>query len=124
VSFQKGSVLLGPLADLQLHLQAVRGNRATPDGIKKLDYFLDRSNSANVATYTRESDRVVKFIQAISRATGGTTAVPESTELSRKIEQLPYSATETKLGDHGFERITRSSFGQFATLIPLLFPER
>jgi hypothetical protein len=124
VSFQNGSVLIGPLADLQLHLQAVRGNRATPDGFKKLDYFLDRSNSANVATYTRESDRVMKFIQAISRAGGGTTGVPESTELSRKIELLPYSATETKLGDHGFERVTRSSFGQFATLIPLLFPER
>ena len=66
----------------------------------------------------------MKFVQAISRASGGTTADRESTELSRKIEQLPYSATETTLGDQGLERITRSSFGQFATLVPLLFPER
>jgi hypothetical protein len=124
VSFLKAMVLIGPPADLQLHLQAARNNHAAPDRIKKLEHFLGRSNSASVVTYTRESDRVVKFIQAISRASGGTGAARESTELSRKIEQLPYSATETKLGDQGFERITRSSFGQFATLVPLLFPEQ
>jgi len=124
VSFLKARVLIGPPADLQLHLQAATGNRATPDQVKKLEYFLGRSNSASVVTYTRESDRVRKFVQAISRANGGTTAARESTELSRKIEQLPYSATETTLGDQGLERITRSSFGQFATLIPLVFPEQ
>ncbi len=124
VSFLKDSVLIGPPADLQQHLQAATGNRATPDQIKKLERFLGRSNSASVVTYTRESNRVMKFVQAISRASGGTTAARESTELSRKIEQLPYSATETMLGDQGLERITRSSFGQFATLVPLLFPDR
>ncbi len=124
VSFLKARVLIGPPADLQLHLQAATGNRATPDQVKKLEYFLGRSNSASVVTYTLESDRVRKFVQAISRANGGTTAARESTELSRKIEQLPYSATETTLGDQGLERITRSSFGQFATLIPLVFSEQ
>jgi len=124
VGFQKGMVLLGPPTDLQLHLEALTRHRVIPDGTKKLDHFLDRSNSASVATYTRESDRVMNFIEAITRASGGTTALRESTELSRKIDQLPYSATETRLGDHGFERITRSSFGQFATLVPLLFPDR
>lgn len=124
VGFQKGWVLIGPPTDLQLHLQAAKGNLGATDTIEKMDHFLDRSNSASVATYARESDRVMDFIQAITRASGGTTAVRESTEISRKIYQLPYSATETRLGDHGFERITRSSFGQFATLVPLLFPER
>lgn len=123
VSFLKARVLIGPPADLQLHLRAATGNRATPDRIKKVEHFLGRSNSASVVTYTRESDRVMKFVQAISRASGGTIAARESTELSRKIEQLPYSATETTLGDQGLERITRSSFGQFASLVPLLFPE-
>ncbi len=123
-SFLRGKVLIGPPADLQQHLQAARGNATTPDANKKLEHFLGRSNSASVATYTQEGDRVLKFIQAISRASGGTTSGRESPELSRKIDQLPYSATETRLGDHGFERITRSSFGQFATLVPLLFPER
>jgi hypothetical protein len=130
VSFLKGMVLIGPPTDLQLYLQAATTNRTTPDGIRKLEHFLARSNSASVVSYTREGDQVMKFIQAIYRASGETTGAGESTdlsrsaELSRKIEQLPYSATETKLGDHGFERITRSSFGQFATLVPLLFPER
>ncbi|MDQ3668522.1 MAG: hypothetical protein M3410_18505 [Acidobacteriota bacterium] len=124
VGFLKTTVLIGPPADLNLHLQAATGNRATPERIKKLEYFLDRSNSASVVTYTRESDRVVKFVQAVSRASGGTTGGRDSIELSRKTEQLPYSATETSLGDQGLERITRSSFGQFATLVPLLFPDQ
>lgn len=124
VSFLKSRVLIGPPADLLLLLQAATGNNATPDQIKKLEHFLDRSNSANVVTYARESDRVMKFVQAISRAGGGTMAARESTELSRKIDQLPYSATETTLSDQGLERITRSSFGQFATLVLLLFPEQ
>lgn len=124
VSFHKARVLIGPLADLQLHLQAAAGNHAAPERVEKLEHFLGRSNSGSVVTYTREADRVTKFVEAIARASGDTTAAHQSTELSRKIEQLPYSATETSLGDQGLERITRSSFGQFATLIPLLFPER
>jgi hypothetical protein len=143
VSFFKGMVLLGPPADLQLYLQSAAtssstatSNLAGSEGVKKLEHFLPRSNSASVVTYTRENDQVLKFIQSISRASRGTTVTSESTaageppaaadpsELSRKVEQLPYSATETALGDDGFERTTRSSFGQFATLIPLLFPER
>jgi hypothetical protein len=123
VSFLKGRVLIGPPADLRLHFQAAIGTPETTDRLKKLEHFLGRSNSSSVVTYTRESDRNMKFVQAISRASGGT-AARESTELSRKIEQLPYSATETTLGDQGLERITRSSFGQFATLVPLLFPEQ
>ena len=124
VSFMKGMVLIGPPADLRMHLQAATGNRASSDRIERLEHFLARSNSASVVTYTRETDQVMKFVQAIFRASGDAPATRESTELSRKIEQLPYSATETTLGDQGLERTTRSSFGQFATLIPLLFPER
>ena len=124
VSIFKSRVLIGPPADLQQHLHAATTNRATPEDLKRFEHFLDRSNSANVVTYTQESDRVMKFMQAISRASAGPTAGRESIELSRKIQQLPYSATETTLGNQGLERITLSSFGQFATLVPLLFPER
>lgn len=124
VSFLKGRVLIGPPEDLRLYLEAATGNQATPDRIKKLEHFLSRSSPANVVTYTRDTDQVMKFVQAIARASGGTTASGESTELSLKIAELPYSATETTLGDQGLERITRSSFGQFATLVPLLFPDR
>ncbi|MCM3904793.1 MAG: hypothetical protein ND866_24110 [Pyrinomonadaceae bacterium] len=124
MSFLKGRVLIGPPEDLQLYLEAATGNQATPDRIKKLEHFLGRSTSANVVTYTRDTDQVMKFVRAIARAGGGTTADREATELSLKIAQLPYSATETTLGDQGLERITRSPFGQFATLVPLLFPER
>lgn len=124
VSFLKGRVLIGPPSDLQLYLQAAQGNQDAPDQLRKLEHFSARSNSASVVTYTRDGERIMRFVQAISRASGGTTPARDSTELSRKIQQLPYSATETTLGDQGLERVTRSSLGQFATLVPLLFPEQ
>jgi hypothetical protein len=122
VSFFKGWVMIGPPADLKVCLEA--SGRTTLDQSKRLERFLGRANSASVVTYSRESDQVTKFVQAISRAGSSASPLGESTELARKIEQLPYAATETTLGDQGLERITRSSFGQFATLVPLLFPER
>jgi hypothetical protein len=40
------------------------------------------------------------------------------------VAKLPYSATETTLGELGFERVTKSPLGQFSTLLPLLIPEK
>jgi hypothetical protein len=123
VSFYQARILIGPPADLRLYVQALTSSSSATGRVEKLEHFLDRSNSANVVTFTRDSERVVEFVQAIARA-GGAISPVQSTELSLKIEHLPYSATATTLGDHGLVRITRSSFGQFATLLPLVFPER
>jgi hypothetical protein len=66
----------------------------------------------------------MEFVRAIVRAAGRNALPAEYNEFSRKSRLFPYAATETNLTPEGFERITRSSFGQFATLVPLLFPER
>jgi len=121
VSFLGGRVLIGPSDDIKLHLQD--GNNPSQRN-KNLDHFLNRSESANVVTYTEDSDRIMEFVRAVVSADGRNALPAEYNEYSRKTRMFPYAATETNLTAEGFERITRSSFGQFATLVPLLFPEQ
>ena len=126
VSFLNGKVLIGAREDLQRCLEAAARKPAiAPENrLEKLEHFLPRSNSASVVTYARDGERALNFLRAITRASGSSTAGGESIELLRKIEELPYSATNTTLSEQGLERRTRSSFGQFATIVPLLFPDR
>lgn len=80
------------------------------------------SNEACVLTYANDSERVRGFVSAVVAAGGGTALWSEKAE--QDLRSLPYSATETNLEEHGIVRITRSSLGQFSTLLPLVFPER
>jgi hypothetical protein len=88
----------------------------------KMTYFLSSPASGNVVTYANDGDRVRNFVSAIISAKDGPTQTPE--HLEESIARLPYSSTETTLGDRGIERITRSPLGQFSTLVPLLFPQQ
>ena len=92
------------------------------ENLRKMTYFLSSPASGNVVTYTDDGDRVRNFVSAIILAKEGTTQPPE--HLEESIARLPYSSTETTLGDRGIERITRSPLGQFSTLVPLLFPQQ
>ncbi len=126
VSFVDGKILIGPLEDVRTCIQAAQGKQANPlrDGNDKPERFPRLSNSPGVVTYTKDGERVLGFVRTIARANGSLGLVRDSTDLKRRIEELPYSTTETTLGDNGVERRTRSSFGQFSTLVPLLFPDQ
>ncbi len=43
--------------------------------------------------------------------------------LARALDKLPYAVSATILSDGGFEKTTRSSFGQFGTLAAQFAPE-
>jgi hypothetical protein len=66
----------------------------------------------------------MNFLRTIVRMSGARGVTSESSELMDKLDGLPYSATETTLGEQGLERRTQSSFGQFGALLPLLIPDR
>ncbi len=78
--------------------------------------------AAPIITYTNDSDRVRSFILSIIG--GKSQSASNSAQFELALATLPYSTTETILGDQGIERITRSPLGQFSTLLPLLFPQR
>lgn len=125
VNFVNGYVLIGSAEDVRRWSQVLRQSEVTPTKeFQKMTHFVSSSRPACVVTYTNDSDRVRNFISAIARAQGKPSIVTEPSEVHSTFEDLPFSVTETILDDQGVDRRTRSSFGQFGTLITLLFPEK
>ncbi|HET6669536.1 MAG TPA: hypothetical protein VFH15_04815 [Pyrinomonadaceae bacterium] len=112
VHYQSGYVLMGSADDVQSCLQATNE--------PKLKHF-GGEPSATIVTYSDDSPRVADFISALARAQN-TTAKLDGDPQANQALQLPYAVTETSLSDSGLERRTRSPFGQFSALVPLLFP--
>lgn len=123
-SFIDDSIVIGSPADVRRYTEARRLNATllAEEDLKGMNFFLPSANSANILTYTKDSDRVHRFISAIIAARGTATVAPASIE--EALANLPYSVTETALLDSGLERVTRSPLGQFSTLLPLIVPEQ
>ena len=112
VHYQGGYVLMGSADDVQTCLHATSE--------EKLKHF-GSEPTATIVTYSDDSQRVADFISAIARAQNTTTKVNGEAQM-RLVLQLPYAVTETSLSESGLDRRTRSPFGQFSALVPLLFP--
>jgi len=85
-------------------------------------FLIPLSTEACILTYSKDTDRVRTFVSTVLEARGIPVRWSDQTE--HLLTQLPYAATETTLHEQGIERVTRSSLGQFSTLLPLVFPER
>lgn len=112
VHYQSGYVLMGSADDVQTCLQATSE--------QKLKHF-GSEPTATIVTYSDDSQRVADFISAIVRAQNTMAKVDGAAQM-RQLVQLPYAVTETSLSESGLDRRTRSPFGQFSALVPLLFP--
>jgi hypothetical protein len=120
--FVDGAVAIGSAPDLARYVEKVIStstNQSTPSQQIRPSSSSDR---ACVLTYTNDTERVWTFVSTVVSAKGSRALRSDRTE--EVLRSLPYSATETNLGEHGIVRVTRSSLGQFSTLLPLVFPER
>lgn len=124
VSFVNEFVVIGAPADVRRYVEAMQVNPTvlSAEKLKRMAFFVLTSSTANIVTYTNDGDRVRRFISTTISAKGGPPVATERIE--EALADLPYSATETTLGDHGIERLTRSPLGQFSTFLPLLLPEQ
>lgn len=123
-SFIDDFIVIGSPADVRRYTEARRLNSPllAEEDLKRMNVFGHSASSANVVSYTKDRDRVHRFISTIVAARGTTTVAPGRIE--EALANLPYSVTETALIDRGIERVTRSPLGQFSTLLPLLVPEQ
>jgi hypothetical protein len=115
----KDLVVMGPPADVRGYSENLTTTKNDKDE-RKITFFVPLSSPASIVTYTDDSDRIASFVSAVLAAKGSRSVGP----FESMVAKLPYSATETILGDRGFERVTKSPLGQFATLLPLVIPAK
>jgi hypothetical protein len=122
-SLSQNFVVLGAPVELRRYLAAggTSGNRLDAERLKRMRFFATLG-SASVVTYTNDASRVRRFFATLISTRGE--PAPPSTNIDSGLSGLPYSVTETALGDNGIERTTRSPLGQFSALLPLLIPEQ
>ena len=118
------SIVTGSSPDVRRYLQLRENSAAlmSADNLRRMTSFFSPPVTSNIVTYTNDGDRVRSFMAAVISAKGRSTESSEQFEAA--IATLPYSITETTLGDRGIERTTRSPLGQFSTLLPLILPQR
>jgi hypothetical protein len=124
VILNKDFVVLGAPSDVRRYFEDTKLNGMTMKGdhTSRVTFFVPQSSSANIVSYTDDSDRVGSFIST-ALATKGVQSL-KSGQIELMVAELPYSATETTLGERGFERVTKSPLGQFSALLPLLIPDK
>jgi hypothetical protein len=123
-SFAGDYFLLGSPEDVRRCL-ATQGTSNTlisaPLKLASLTHFLKQPGTSNVVTYAKDNERVRLMISTLATIRGfHSSSSPD--EIDNTINELPYATTETTLGADGFERRTRSPFGQFSSLLSLLPP--
>ncbi|MGB9180833.1 MAG: hypothetical protein WCB68_16495 [Pyrinomonadaceae bacterium] len=117
-SFVAGRLIMGSIEDVRQCLQA-RSQGKTLDSSEtfKLASRLTSSDTpALAATYTKNDEATRRFINAVAAQRGVRERPANNSELERALSRLAYALTETRMVEGGFERKTRSSFGQFGSL--------
>lgn len=123
-SFVSGRLLIGTAENLRRCLEARRSNQAL-----EADYVFRQSARLvsvnlplNVVTLTKDYAPARAFITAIATQRGVRERPFNELEVENALRQLRYAVSETRMVDGGFERRTRSAFGQFGTLASQFAP--
>lgn len=123
-SFVRNHLILGTDETVRRCLEAEMKNQtlATADDFRKTLQTVSTSNPASVVTYTEDHVPARTFIEAISNQKGAREHPTNQEALEKSLEQLRYAVSETQVVEGGFERRTRSSFGQFGSLASQFVP--
>jgi hypothetical protein len=124
-SFVGGHLLMGSEANVRRCLEA-RAQGQTLDRSAPFQQSLRGASGntapASVITFTDDAASARTFITAIASQPAARTRAFNQEEAERALDQLAYSVSETNLIEGGFEKRTRSAFGQFGTLVSQFSP--
>jgi hypothetical protein len=117
-AFVGNVLLLGPRDRIRSCLEAkAKGRTVTAAaGYVRALAGIDRSAPPVTYTLTNDSAGARDFILAIAARPMLREREPDPAQLTAALEKLVYVGTETRLVDGGFERRTRSAFGQFGSI--------
>lgn len=122
--FVMGRLMMGQAEQLRRCLEArTRGETlAAAADFQKTARLLEQEAQANAVTYTSDIKPTLAFISVIAAQKAARDGEPNPAELQRTLDSLAYAVSETRLTDGGFEKRTRSAFGQFGTLAAQFSP--
>jgi hypothetical protein len=122
--FIMGRLMMGPVEQLRRCLEArARGETlAAAADFQKAAHIVEKDAQSNAVTYTSDSRPASAFINVIAAQKAAREGEPNAVELQRMLDSLAYAASETRLVEGGFEKKTRSAFGQFGTLAAQFSP--
>lgn len=123
-SFVGGRLLMGKAENIRRCLEARRTNQtlAADDVFQRTTRLISANNSANVVTLTEDYTPARAFITAIATQRGARERPFKEMEVEDALRQLRFAVSETRIVDGGFEKRTRSAFGQFGTLASQFAP--
>jgi hypothetical protein len=122
-SFVGARLILGKVETVRRCLEA-RAGRATLGSSENFKRTLVSigGGSVVIAQYYSDQASAATFIRAIATQKAASERALDEARLEGALEQLRYSVSENQLVDGGFERKTRSSFGQFGSLASQFAP--
>jgi hypothetical protein len=125
-SFIAGHLLMGSAVSVQRCLASRMQNRtlANADNFRRAAPLMTAEEPASVVTYTEDETPARSFIKVLSSQWNSRERSIDSPAMNQALGQLAYAVSETRLVQGGFEKRTRSSFGQLGTLATQFAPER
>jgi hypothetical protein len=122
--FIMGRLLMGPTQQVRRCLEAKASGQtlAAAADFQKAARTLAEEARSNTVTYTSDNIPARAFISTIAAQNAAREGQPNEAELARTLESLSLAVSETRLIEGGFEKKTRSSFGQFGTLAAQFSP--
>jgi hypothetical protein len=121
--FADGYVLLGKTENMRSCLAELRKSGAVVTEEKKRVQDSARESTAAIVTYSNDEARLTNFISTLVMLQGRRLTSDEIVGLQGAFGRSGFAASETRLGQTGIERRTRSAFGQFSTFVSLLQPD-
>lgn len=118
-SFTGDYLIMGGVEEVRRCLQesAASQTLGSVNAFQKVARPAQTNDAANVITYTNDYEPARRFISLLGRQNGGRNSPPDAAALQRSLSALPYALSETRLVEGGFEKKTRSAFGQFGAML-------
>jgi hypothetical protein len=123
-SFVGGHLLMGTAENVRRCLEARKAGQtlAAYDNFQRAARSSSAGGAANVVTFTDDYAPARTFITAMATQRGLRERPLNESQLESALKGLRYALSETRIVDGGFEKKTRSSFGQFGTLASQFAP--
>ncbi len=124
-SFIAGRLIMGGTASVRrcLEARAKSETLAQAMAFKEAGRLAAMNSPASVLTYTDDKAPARSLILSVAGQRGASVQPFKEGEVERSLSQTPYAVSATRLTEGGFEKTTRSSFGQFGALAAQFAPE-